>query len=113
MAPILGIVLSLSLGGGKLLNGERLRYKESNRIEATIDLINTLGGDAKEVNDDIVIKGFETLKGGMVSSFRDHRMVMAAAVASLRCEEPVIIEDYRAVNKSYPDFFNDLEAILK
>lgn len=113
LAPILGIVLSLSLGGGKLLNGERLRYKESNRIEATIDLINTLGGDAKEVNDDIVIKGFETLKGGMVSSFRDHRMVMAAAVASLRCEEPVIIEDYRAVNKSYPDFFNDLEAILK
>lgn len=113
LAPILGVLLSLSEGGGKLINGRRLRYKESNRIEATIDLINTLGGDAKEVDDSIEIKGFKKLKGGRVSSFRDHRMVMAAAIAALRCEEPVIIEDYRAVSKSYPDFFKDLESILK
>jgi 3-phosphoshikimate 1-carboxyvinyltransferase len=37
---------------------------------------------------------------------------MAAAIASLRCKEPVILEDPMAVRKSYPGFYQDLERIL-
>ena len=113
LAPILGVLLSLSEGGGKLLNGVRLRYKESNRIESTVDMINALGGEAKEVGDDVVIQGMEFLKGGRVFPHHDHRMVMASSIASLRCKEPVHIEDFEAVAKSYPDFFKDLDKIIK
>ncbi|HSL85474.1 MAG TPA: 3-phosphoshikimate 1-carboxyvinyltransferase, partial [Bacteroidales bacterium] len=44
LAPILGVLLSLSDGQGKLLNCDRLRYKESDRIRSTVDLVNSLGG---------------------------------------------------------------------
>ncbi len=113
LAPILGVLLSLSEGGGRLLNGVRLRYKESDRIVSTVDMINALGGEAREDGDDVLIKGMEFLKGGHVFAHHDHRMVMASAIAALRCKEPVQIEDYEAVSKSYPDFFVDLEKIIK
>lgn len=38
---------------------------------------------------------------------------MAAAVASLKTKEKVTIEGYEAVNKSYPDFFEDLKSVAK
>ena len=51
------------------------------------------------------------LAGGEVNSFNDHRIVMAAAVAACICESPVVIRDAQAVNKSYPDFFEDYKKL--
>ena len=111
LTPVLGVLLALSKGGGKLKNCRRLRYKESNRIESTIELIRSLGGQAELDGDDIVIEGCEMLRGGTVDTYHDHRIVMASAVASLRCEGPVKILGYEAVNKSYPEFFCDFSAL--
>ncbi len=113
LAPVLGVLLSLSEGTGKLMNCDRLRYKESDRVQSTIELIRSLGGEAEEEESSIVIKGRESLRGGHVYSFNDHRIVMAAAVASLRCTEPVKIEGFEAVKKSYPEFFRDFEKIAR
>ena len=52
-----------------------------------------------------------TLRGGTVDSFHDHRIVMAAAIASLICSNPVVIRGFEAVNKSAPQFFNDFQAL--
>ncbi|MDD6724822.1 MAG: 3-phosphoshikimate 1-carboxyvinyltransferase, partial [Oscillospiraceae bacterium] len=49
--------------------------------------------------------------GGEVDSFNDHRIVMAAAIAACICENPVIIHDAQAVNKSYPNFFEDYRKL--
>lgn len=107
LTPVLGVLLALSESGGKLNNCRRLRYKESNRIESTIELIRALGGQAELRGDDIVIKGQKLLRGGTVDTYHDHRIVMASAVASLKCAEDVTILGYEAVNKSYPEFFRD------
>lgn len=113
LTPILAVLLSLSDGTGRLTNDDRLRYKESDRVRSTVSLINSLGGEAFEVDSTIVIVGKESLQGGHVFSFNDHRIVMAAAIASLRAKDKVTIEGYEAVNKSYPDFFRDFESIAK
>ncbi len=112
LAPILAVLLSFSDGEGSLYNIDRLKYKESNRIKSVISLVNSLGGEALEKENKITIKGFKTLKGGEVNSYKDHRIVMAAAIASLRCENPVTINGAEYVNKSYPDFYKDLESIV-
>ena len=57
------------------------------------------------------IQGTDTLPGGSVSSHNDHRIAMAAAIASLRCSGPVTITDPMAVKKSYPGFYEDLGRI--
>lgn len=109
--PILAVLASLSKGRTEIVNGGRLRIKESDRIKSTVALLESLGGDVVETAEGMVIQGKEQLLGGFVDSFGDHRIVMAAAIAALRCEHPVVIEGAEAVNKSYPKFFEDFAAI--
>ena len=90
---------------------QRLRLKESNRILSTCAMINALGGKAEGSEDSICICGIENLTGGTVDSVNDHRIAMAAAVASLICKQNVTIKNAQAVNKSYPAFFEDFRKL--
>ncbi len=58
-----------------------------------------------------VLRQKTALKGGVVSSHKDHRIAMALAVASIVCEEDVIIQDAEVVSKSYPTFWEDFVKI--
>jgi 3-phosphoshikimate 1-carboxyvinyltransferase len=62
-------------------------------------------------DDLMMIKAGEGLKGATVFSHHDHRIAMACAVAALKAAGETIIEDAEAVNKSYPDFFDDLKLL--
>lgn len=105
--PILTVLAALSEGETKIINGKRLRIKESDRLKAISTELNKLGADIKELDDGLVIKGKKSLKGGLLDSWNDHRIAMALAVASIRCTEPVIITNSNVVNKSYPHFWED------
>ena len=64
-----------------------------------------------EKEAELIIRGKEKLTGGTVSSYNDHRIAMAAAVAATLCQEPVTITNAEAVNKSYPKFWEHLELL--
>lgn len=109
--PTLAAAACAALGDTIFTNAARLRIKESDRIEAVEKMINSLGGFAESTEDSLTVRGTGTLPGGEVDSFNDHRIVMAAAVAACICENPVIIHDAQAVNKSYPNFFEDYRKL--
>ncbi len=109
--PTLAATACAALGDTIFTNAARLRIKESDRIEAVEKMINSLGGFAESTEDSLTVRGTGTLPGGEVDSFNDHRIVMAAAVAACICENPVIIHDAQAVNKSYPNFFEDYRKL--
>ncbi len=111
LAPILAVAAAAGNGRTVFKNAARLRLKESDRIKSVTALINSLGGNAEEKADGLVINGTGSLRGGAVDSFADHRIVMAAAIASCICAEPVIIHGAEAVNKSYPTFFEDFKSL--
>jgi 3-phosphoshikimate 1-carboxyvinyltransferase len=111
LIPILAVVASVRPGITTIKNAERLRLKESDRLETTVRLIRDLGGDAEELPDGMVIRGKPLLRGGTVDGCGDHRIVMSAAIASTVCTEPVIITGAEAVNKSYPGFFRDFKGL--
>lgn len=111
LLPILAVVASLSQGTTYLKNAARLRLKESDRLSTTSSMLKALGGDVEELPDGLIIKGKEKLKGGTTESFGDHRITMAAAIAGASAENKVIIKDAQAINKSYPDFFEDYKAL--
>lgn len=109
--PIL-CILSCGKTGDTVITGTaRLRGKESDRVNAMLECIRSLGGSAECGENNIIIHGTGTLRGGTVDSFHDHRIVMAAAIASLICSNPVVIRGFKAVNKSAPQFFNDFKAL--
>ncbi|MPN38792.1 3-phosphoshikimate 1-carboxyvinyltransferase [bioreactor metagenome] len=97
-------------GETRLIHAGRLRYKESDRLKATAELIRSLGGQVRELPDQLIIQG-SALTGGTVQSFSDHRIVMAAAIAATVAQGPVTILGAEAVRKSYPDFFNDYQSL--
>lgn len=111
LVPILAVLASLSKGTTRIVNAERLRIKESDRLKAMATELNKLGADVEETQDGLIINGVESLKGGTVDSWKDHRIAMALSVAALKCEEPVIITNSNAVNKSYPQFFEDYKNL--
>lgn len=103
--------LAANCDGESLITGcSRLQTKESNRVEAIIDVLTKMGVKAFVENDTIRIIGGKIFEA-MVSSHNDHRMVMMASALALRATGPVEIEGADAVSKSYPGFFNDLQAI--
>lgn len=109
--PLLGILGSAAAGRCVLSGAAALRYKESDRLFATADMINSIGGNAVIGNDSLVVRGFgrgrSALSGGACGTHGDHRMVMAAAIASAICRDGVEINETAAVSKSYPRFFDD------
>ncbi len=111
LVPILSLAASVAEGETMIYNAERLRIKESDRLKTVYETLNALGADIEEKEDGLVIRGKDRLKGGIVSSFNDHRIAMMAAIAATVCEEDVTILQAEAVNKSYPGFYEDLRAL--
>ena len=89
----------------------RLRIKECDRLSATVKELNALGGQVKESDESMTLKGVLQLQGGYVCSHDDHRMAMMLAIASTICQEPVVIDNRECVKKSYPDFWEDFAML--
>ena len=111
LVPILAVVAAVAEGTTSIKNAERLRDKESNRLLAITDVLSKLNVDIRETGDGLVINGGSIISGGQVSSFGDHRIAMAAAIAATKAQNPLIITQAEVVKKSYPDFFRDYEAL--
>ena len=110
LLPILAVRAACGEGVSRFTNAERLRLKESDRLASTAAMLRTLGGTAEELPDGLCVQGGQ-LKGGTVDAQNDHRLVMAAAIAAIRCKTPVTILGAEAVNKSYPSFFDDYASL--
>ncbi|ADY56659.1 3-phosphoshikimate 1-carboxyvinyltransferase [Syntrophobotulus glycolicus DSM 8271] len=109
--PVLAALAAVSEGETRIINAERLRIKESDRLKAISTELNKLGAKVEETADGLDILGCKNLHGGPVSSWNDHRIAMALAVAACRCTEPVLIEGSDAVSKSYPHFWEDYRKL--
>ncbi|HIY16491.1 MAG TPA: 3-phosphoshikimate 1-carboxyvinyltransferase [Candidatus Intestinimonas stercorigallinarum] len=96
----------------RLVNAARLRMKESDRLATVTEVLNALGADVEEHDDHLVIRGKDALPGSVtVSGHNDHRIAMMAAVAATGCGAPVTITGAECVRKSYPNFWDDYEAL--
>ena len=94
-----------------MINAGRLRLKESDRLAAMEEAINALGGHAFSTEDQLVIQGVENCSGGVAKGCNDHRVVMALAGAGLRSTGPVRVTDAWSIQKTYPNFYEDLRQI--
>ena len=109
LIPILAVAAA-SKHGAVFTDAQRLRLKESDRITSTIAMIEALGGAAYISDDNLTIQG-TGLIGGKVDACNDHRIAMAAAIASTVCSQPVAISGAECVKKSYPGFWDDFTRL--
>lgn len=111
MVPVLAAAMALADGSSLITNAERLKIKESDRLRTVYDFLSKLDADITYAGEGLSLTGKPALCGGEISSHNDHRIAMAAAVASCGCKGAVTITGAEAVKKSYPDFFKDFAAL--
>lgn len=111
LVPTLAALAAGAEGTTIIKNAGRLRLKESDRLETTTQMLFSLGADIRQTEDGLVICGKPKLNGGTIDAANDHRIAMAAAVAAGLCSQPVTVLGAQCVEKSYPDFWRDLEAL--
>ena len=108
LVPVLAALGCASEGDSVLYRLNRLRYKESDRFDALLTLLGSLGADIEtERSDTIVIHGSGCVRGGSALVPPDHRMVMAAALIGACAASPVDVPHADSVRKSYPAFFRE------
>jgi 3-phosphoshikimate 1-carboxyvinyltransferase len=101
--PALFVAAACAEGETVLTGAEELRVKESDRIQVMADGLEAIGVDARPTPDGMIIRG-GGIRGGEVLSHGDHRIAMAFAMAALRAEGEIRIEECANVNTSFPGF---------
>jgi len=110
--PALAVAAAAAPSITRFLGTRRLRIKESDRVAAMADVLGRLGVESEARENSFIVHGTDSLfKGGVFSSFGDHRIAMATAIAATRASSPVEIDDASCAAKSYPDFFNQFAAL--
>jgi len=110
LAPVLGVIAAYAKGESRIKGVSRLIFKESNRIDAVVDMLKSIGVDASFDCGEIRVKG-GVIRGGLVDSHGDHRIALAAAVAAVGAQRPIMVRGFECYSKSYPNFLEDYTSV--
>ena len=108
--PALAALAAAAEGESVIYGTHRLEHKESNRAETIAKEYGKLGIEVRLEGDAMYIKGGK-IHSAECESHHDHRIAMSLAVSALRSDGEITIHDAECVAKSFPDFFETLEAL--
>lgn len=100
-------------GTSRFYNVENLRYKECDRITDYLAELRKAGANVEERQAEIIVHGRpEGVEGGVeINAHYDHRVIMALSIVGLRAKQPIRIKDAHHVAKSYPQYFDHIQAL--
>jgi 3-phosphoshikimate 1-carboxyvinyltransferase len=112
--PALAVVCALAEGRSVIQGLHELKFKESDRLSQTVDLLTRAGVQAKAVSESLEITGTETPAAFSFGS-DDHRMVMSAMILATRGTKASSIHGLRWIRTSFPLFleaFQNIKSIM-
>jgi 3-phosphoshikimate 1-carboxyvinyltransferase len=109
--PAVSVAATFAEGATVIRDARELRVKETDRIAAMTSELNRLGARVEAREDGMIVNGVDRLAGGSVSSWGDHRIAMSLAIASLRAESEVTIDDTGCTATSFPGFWELVEKV--
>ena len=110
--PLVAVAGALARGRTVIRDAAELRVKESDRIAAVAANLRAMGVAVEERPDGMVVEGLAPLRGGAIlDSYGDHRVPMAFSILALSAGAPVRIRGVACVDKSYPEFWDDLRKV--
>lgn len=112
--PLLAFVAASIGCEMEVRDARELRVKESDRITSTVENLRRMGAQADEREDGWHISGGNKLHGAALSSFGDHRIAMACAVAGLAAHgSSEVAGAQNAVAVSLPEFWSLMESVTE
>ena len=110
MVPILSVLASRASGKSALGHVAHVRLKESDRVASMLQL-RKMGARVEFDGNDMTFEGVERLHGATLSSFNDHRVLMALAVAGSIATGVTELSYPHAYRISYPEFLDHMNAL--
>lgn len=112
--PVIAVAMAAADGISVVRDAGELRVKETDRIAAVSSELGRMGVVIEPTPDGFIVDGSKShLCGTTVSSHGDHRIAMSLAVAGLIADQTTYIDNADAVNISYPQFWNTLQALSR
>lgn len=105
MVPTLASLALFAEGETVIRNVAHLRLKESDRLRVIAHEWGRMGARVQELQDGLIIRGGQPLKGAILDPHNDHRIAMSLAVVGLKVPRIAIIDD-GCVKKSFPGFWD-------
>lgn len=110
MVPAIAVTAAFAKGKTVIRGAQRLRFKESDRIEAIVSNLKKMDVGVTETADGMIIEPAR-VSGAALKGYNDHRIVMAFSVAASFANGGTTIDDAQSVNKTYPSFFDDFKQL--
>jgi 3-phosphoshikimate 1-carboxyvinyltransferase len=111
VAQTLAVVAMFAQGTTRIRGLHTLRLKETDRVAALASELAKFGTEVEVEGDDLILSPAERIHGAVVETYDDHRMAMSFALAGTKVAG-VTIKDVECVNKTYPEYFADLERVV-
>ena len=113
MVPVISLLGAMSKGETRIVNAARLRLKESDRLHTVSETLKALGVMVEELPDGLIVYGCSKFSVASLDSYGDHRiaMMIAAASTALEGSSKIKLSGWKAANKSYPTFFEELSEL--
>ncbi|MFZ5968698.1 MAG: 3-phosphoshikimate 1-carboxyvinyltransferase [Bacillota bacterium] len=111
--PAIAVAACFAEGTTIIRDAQELKVKESNRINAMVTELKKIGADIEETEDGMIIHGKDSLRGGAIESYHDHRIAMALTIAGLRSNEGVLIDNPECTAISFPNFYDLIDRVMK
>ncbi|HVX91652.1 MAG TPA: 3-phosphoshikimate 1-carboxyvinyltransferase [Xanthobacteraceae bacterium] len=109
---VLGVAAAFAEGTTRMRGLKELRVKESDRLEATAEMLRANGVSVEIEGDDLIVHGTGGVPGGGdVKTHMDHRIAMSALVMGLASEQPVRIDDSAFIATSFPGFVELMRGV--
>ena len=109
---VLAVAAAVAEGTTTMRGLKELRVKESDRLEATADMLRVNGVKVEISGVDLIVHGEGFVPGGgLVKSHMDHRIAMSALVMGCASEAPVKVDDTAFIATSFPDFIPMMRAL--
>ena len=107
--PTVAVLALFAESPSRIRNVGHLQYKESDRLRAIAGELEKLGARIELLDDGIAVTP-APLKGALLDTFDDHRLVMSFSLIGLRVPG-VRIENPECVRKSFPGYWDEFAKL--
>ncbi len=112
LGPIVMVLSLFSLTPVKIINVNRLKIKESNRLEGMINNLRKVNAKIISLDNEIIIYPSKLKSPKVIlDSYNDHRIMMALIVLGTMLKKGLKINNFEVIKKSYPNFYLDLQKV--
>lgn len=112
--PMLSVLAAFSSGTTVIEGIKELKYKESNRIKAIANNLNSIGIKVIYSDESLEIIGKDCLvnKEVHINPYSDHRIALAFTAFAMRNEGITVIDNWDCTNISFPDSLKYFKEIF-